>query len=94
MYIKSYSMRRKIYLKTLLFMGLCLWITAGLKAQEPGPGPISPEGEIEDPLAPVRLSTTTCWPRNSESLGATMRAVMSVPPPGEKGEMKRTGLDG
>jgi len=49
-------MRRKIYLKTLLFMGLCLWITAGLKAQEPGPGPISPEGEIEDPLAPVRLA--------------------------------------
>lgn len=56
MYIKSYSMSRKIYLKTLLFMGLCLWITAGLKAQEPGPGPISPEGEIEDPLAPVRLA--------------------------------------
>ncbi len=56
MYIKSYSMVGKIFLKMLLFIGLCLWITAGLKAQEPGPGPISPEGEIEDPLAPVRLA--------------------------------------
>ena len=56
MYIKSYRMSRKIYLKILLFMGLCLWITAGLKAQEPEPGPITPEGEIEDPLAPVRLA--------------------------------------
>src|SRR5205085_3675286 len=36
------------------------------------------------PPAPARFSTTTCWPRRSASAGATMRAVVSVPPPGSK----------
>src|SRR6266850_343854 len=34
------------------------------------------------PPAPARFSTTTCWPSSSPSAGATMRAVVSVPPPG------------
>src|SRR5512138_2492487 len=36
------------------------------------------------PPAPARFSTTTCWPSCSESVFATMRAVVSVPPPGSK----------
>ena len=39
----------------LIIMALGLFNTTSVKAQEPGPGPITPEGEIEDPLAPVRL---------------------------------------
>src|SRR5687767_7962272 len=46
------------------------------------------------PAAPARLSTTTCWPRDSESLELIVRATMSVPPPGGKATMMRTGLDG
>src|SRR5688572_31684028 len=46
------------------------------------------------PAAPARLSTTTCWPRYSESLGLIVRATMSVPPPGGKATMMRTGLEG
>src|SRR6266702_3846843 len=44
--------------------------------------------------APGRLSTTNCWPSDSESLCATERAMMSVPPPAAEGTMKRTGLAG
>src|SRR5688572_19098958 len=46
------------------------------------------------PPAPPRLSTTNCWPRNSESLFENTRAVMSLPPPGANGTMTRTGLTG
>ena len=44
--------------------------------------------------APGRLSTMTCWPSRSVSLGARMRAMMSVPPPAEDGTTMRTGLAG
>src|SRR6266498_2276162 len=44
--------------------------------------------------APGRLSTTNCWPSDSESLCATERAMMSVPPPAAEGTMKRTGFAG
>ena len=37
------------------------------------------------PLAPGRLSTTTCWPSAAESLLATIRAIVSLPPPGGNG---------
>ena len=37
------------------------------------------------PLAPGRLSTTTCWPSAAESLAATIRAIVSLPPPGGNG---------
>ena len=47
-----------------------------------------------DPAAPVRLSTTNCWPHSSDMCAASMRAVVSVPAPGVNGEMKRTGLSG
>src|SRR5687768_217319 len=43
------------------------------------------------PLAPPRLSTTTGWPQPSESFCATVREMMSVPPPGGNGTMRRTG---
>src|SRR5436190_17818929 len=36
------------------------------------------------PPAPARFSTTTCWPICSDRVFATMRAVVSVPPPGSK----------
>src|SRR5713226_9114885 len=36
------------------------------------------------PPAPARFSTTTCCPRLSPSVLATMRATVSVPPPGSK----------
>src|SRR6266699_4944214 len=44
--------------------------------------------------APGRLSTTNCWPSDSESLCATERAMISVPPPAAEGTMKRTGFAG
>src|SRR5437763_1460407 len=37
------------------------------------------------PLAPGRLSTTTCWPSAAESLLATIRAMVSLPPPDGNG---------
>jgi hypothetical protein len=46
------------------------------------------------PPAPVRLSTTACWPHFSPSFCAIVRAVVSVPAPGENGTMKRIGLLG
>src|SRR5712671_4117176 len=36
------------------------------------------------PPAPARFSTITCWPRLSPRNLATMRATVSVPPPGSK----------
>src|SRR5687768_1651957 len=43
---------------------------------------------------PARFSTTTGWPKNSESFGAMTRAEKSVPPPGDVGTIRRTGLVG
>src|SRR5262245_34681223 len=46
------------------------------------------------PPAPTRFSTTTGWPRISESGCATMRAAMSVPPPAPKPTTIRIGCFG
>src|ERR1700675_123693 len=46
------------------------------------------------PLAPGRLSITTCWPRLSLSFGAIVRARMSVMPPAPLGMMRRIGRTG
>ncbi len=46
------------------------------------------------PPAPARLSGTTVQCSVSVSLVATRRERMSVPPPGGKGTMRRTGLAG
>src|SRR5882762_507374 len=46
------------------------------------------------PPAPARFSTTTCCPRFSPSVLATMRATVSVPPPGSKPTTIVTGLLG
>src|SRR5471032_2549957 len=46
------------------------------------------------PPAPARLSTTTCWPSDSESFCAMMRAMTSVGPPGAKPTMMRIGFTG
>src|SRR6266571_5145038 len=42
--------------------------------------------------APGRFSTTTCWPRSSESFEASRRALMSTPPPGVKPTRSLTGI--
>src|ERR1043165_1849974 len=46
------------------------------------------------PPAPARFSTTTCCPICSDSVLATMRAVVSVPPPGSKPTTVVRGFDG
>src|SRR2546428_13418635 len=46
------------------------------------------------PPAPARFSTTTCCPRFSPSVLATIRATVSVPPPGSKPTTIVTGLLG
>src|SRR5688572_9951378 len=46
------------------------------------------------PPAPARFSTTTDWPRFSVSFFATMRAAVSVPPPGAKPTVRVTGRVG
>src|SRR5690348_15231211 len=46
------------------------------------------------PPAPARFSTTTCWWMLSESVFATMRATVSVPPPGSKPTTMVTVLEG
>src|SRR5437879_2431369 len=46
------------------------------------------------PPAPARFSTTTCCPRFSLIVLATMRATVSVPPPGSKPTTIVTGLLG
>src|SRR5688572_24450534 len=46
------------------------------------------------PLAPARFSTMTCCLRFAPSAGATMRQIVSFPPPGGKRETIRTGFAG
>src|SRR5262249_36240508 len=46
------------------------------------------------PLAPVRFSTTTDWPRRAPSRSATTRALVSVTPPGANGTTRRSGRAG
>src|SRR2546427_5226907 len=46
------------------------------------------------PPAPPRFSITTGCPRLSASAGTKLRAVMSVPPPGAAGTIRRIGLAG
>src|SRR6266513_6507024 len=46
------------------------------------------------PPAPARFSTTTCWPMFSLIVLATIRATVSVPPPGSKPTTIVTGLLG
>src|SRR5262245_23367837 len=44
--------------------------------------------------APGRFSTMNGWPKTAWYFSASMRAMMSVPPPGDAPTMMRTGLDG
>jgi hypothetical protein len=46
------------------------------------------------PPAPPRLSMTTCCPSASPRRVAIARPIVSVPPPGGNGRMKRIGLVG
>src|SRR5215475_9882645 len=46
------------------------------------------------PPAPVRFSTTTCWPIVSDMRSPAARAIKSIAPPGASGTMIRTGLFG
>src|SRR5215212_3963923 len=47
-----------------------------------------------EPEAPVRFSTTNCWPSCAPSCAAKMRATWSTDPPGGNGAMIRTGFAG
>ena len=49
-------MKSDLNFKALICTALCLAGSTIGWAQEAGPGPITPEGEIQDPLAPVRLA--------------------------------------
>ena len=62
-------MKGSFYFKVLFIIALGLFYSAFVRAQEPGPGPITPEGEIEDPLAPVRLAPgrQACGPAKSQA---------------------------
>jgi len=46
------------------------------------------------PLAPGLFSTTTGWPSETRSFSARSRAIVSTPPPGEKGTTMVMGLLG
>src|SRR4030095_7516149 len=46
------------------------------------------------PVAPARLSTMMFWPSSSVRRGATVRMVISVGPPAEKGTTTRSGFTG
>ena len=46
------------------------------------------------PPAPVRFSTTICWPIERDMTSPTARAIKSIAPPGASGTMKRTGRFG
>jgi len=46
------------------------------------------------PVAPGLFSTTTCWPRISETRGASRRPTTSVGPPAAKAMIMRIGLSG
>jgi len=43
------------------------------------------------PPAPPRLSITSCWPSSSESVGVTMRAMVSSDDPADWAAITRTG---
>ncbi len=47
-----------------------------------------------EPEAPLRFSITTGLAEASPSFGWTMRAMVSVEPPGGKGTISRTGRSG
>ena len=49
---------------------------------------------VQMPPPPGRLSTTTPWLHDCESLSATKRAKVSAAPPGGKGTSRRIGLLG
>ena len=46
------------------------------------------------PLAPGRVSITTCWPHCSVIFCPSMRAIVSDVPPGDQGTIMRIGFDG
>src|SRR5688572_18798212 len=46
------------------------------------------------PAAPARLSIGNCWFNCSDTFWNTIRAVISVPPPGGNTTTTRTGRDG
>ena len=56
----------------------------------PSAGAVTAMREPSVPPAPGRLSTTTCWPKNSTVFWATTRASMSVAPPTGNGTIMRT----
>src|SRR5215831_6099852 len=70
------------------------WALLIIKAVYPSFGEMATELAAVVPPAPGRFSTTTDCPRISESGRATMRAAMSVPPPGPKPTVMRIGRVG
>jgi hypothetical protein len=62
-----------------------VWPSAAERATDPHP---------ITPAPPVRFSTTVGCPNAGPTACATMRATVSVLPPGANGTTKVTGLDG
>src|SRR5712691_2132514 len=75
-------------------IGLIARVLAAIRIVCPSAGDLAASSMPIIWPAPGRLSTTNCWPSDSESLCATERAMMSVPPPAAEGTMKRTGFAG
>src|SRR6267143_1388499 len=60
----------------------------------PSAGALATASAARVPPAPSRFSTVIAWPQSSLSLPATMRPVMSTPPPGLNPTKRRSGLAG
>src|SRR6267142_3157404 len=60
----------------------------------PSAGALATASAARVPPAPSRFSTVIAWPQSSLSLAATMRPVMSTPPPGLNPTKRRSGLAG
>src|SRR5437870_11589946 len=60
----------------------------------PSGGALATAAAPIDPAAPGRLSTTTGCPSSSPRAGASVRAMMSVAPPGAKPTTSRIGFVG
>src|SRR5690349_13711521 len=75
---------------SLYRLGLTLKVSGTISATWPSGALFATISVATMPEAPGRFSTTTGWPKLSESFCAMSRPMMSVEPPGEKPSIRRT----